>query len=385
MEPLVPAEVDLRGLPYMPLDVNRLRDSQLAISASGDEFRAAVLLWCASWNQVPAASLPADDATLAAYAGYGRDVKGWRKVKDGAMRGFVHCSDGRWYHPVVAEKALEAWRERLDYRDKKGNEAERLQRYRDEHRQIRDRLREYGITAPWNAKIEDLRATLQEHELKHSVDEPATRTGALQERNGKRCSTEPETHTGALPATAKKGREGKGREGIEELKALEGINTLLSKTRVFDVAGPEPESWQDPPTDQPDETDPVDDAGAGKAHRLPPCPHDRILDLFAVKLPELPQPRRSLWADSASARALAHRWRWVLTATHETGPRKGQRLATDADEAVAWFGRMFDYVRTCPLLMGERGTWQADLHWLVKPANFAKVLDGNYESREVAA
>lgn len=211
MEPLVPAEVDLRGLPYMPLDVNRLRDSQLAISASGDEFRAAVLLWCASWNQVPAASLPADDATLAAYAGYGRDVKGWRKVKDGAMRGFVHCSDGRWYHPVVAEKALEAWRERLDYRDKKGNEAERLQRYRDEHRQIRDRLREYGITAPWNAKIEDLRATLQEHELKHSVDEPATRTGALQERNGKRCSTEPETHTGALPATAKKGREGKGR------------------------------------------------------------------------------------------------------------------------------------------------------------------------------
>lgn len=50
-EPLVPQEVDLRGLTFMPLDVARLRDSDLAIEATGDEFRAAVLLWCASWDR----------------------------------------------------------------------------------------------------------------------------------------------------------------------------------------------------------------------------------------------------------------------------------------------------------------------------------------------
>jgi hypothetical protein len=189
--PLVPADVDLRGLPYMPLDVGRLRDSDLAISASGDEFRAAVLLWCASWNQVPAASLPDDDKILATYAGFGRDMKGWKKVKAGALRGFVRCDDGRLYHPVVAEKALEAWDERLEYRDKRDNEAERLRRHREEHQQLRTELRSYGVTAAWNEKIEALRERVQ------------------YERQ-QRGRTEPETRTGALPATAKKGREGKG-------------------------------------------------------------------------------------------------------------------------------------------------------------------------------
>lgn len=189
--PLVPVEVDLRGLSYMPLDVNRLRDSDLAIVASPEEFRAAVFLWCASWNQVPAASLPDDDKILAAYAGYGRDLKGWKKVKAGALRGFVHCDDGRLYHPVVAEKALEAWDERLEYRDKRDNEAERLRRHREEHQQLRTELRSYGVTAAWNEKIEALRERVQ------------------YERQ-QRGRTEPETRTGPLPATAKKGREGKG-------------------------------------------------------------------------------------------------------------------------------------------------------------------------------
>ena len=46
-DPLVPAEVDLRDFAFMPLHVVRLRDSGLTAKASGDEFRAAVLLWCA--------------------------------------------------------------------------------------------------------------------------------------------------------------------------------------------------------------------------------------------------------------------------------------------------------------------------------------------------
>jgi len=193
--PLVPSNVDLRGLPYMPLDVNRLRDSYLSISATGEEFRAAVLLWCASWNQVPAASLPDDDTALAAYAGFGRDLKGWKKARKGALHNFVKCSDDRLYHRVVAEKALEAWEERKDYRDKRENEAARLKHHREEHKALRDELRGYGITAPWNEKIESLRAMV---------------LNAQQQRT----NTETETRTGALPATANKGREEKGREGI---------------------------------------------------------------------------------------------------------------------------------------------------------------------------
>lgn len=117
--PLLAADVDLRDFAFMPLDVVRLRDSQLSVVSTGDEFRAAVLLWCVSWHQVPAGSLPDQDAMLALYAGFGRVIKEWRKVKDGALRGWVKCNDGRWYHPVVCEKAREAWESKTRHQEQR--------------------------------------------------------------------------------------------------------------------------------------------------------------------------------------------------------------------------------------------------------------------------
>lgn len=108
-EPMTPPECDLRGLPFMPLDVVRLGDSDLFALATGDEFKAAVALWCKAWLQVPAASLPDDPRILAHLSGAGTR---WAKVADMALRGWVKCSDGRLYHPVVAEKAREAWKHR---------------------------------------------------------------------------------------------------------------------------------------------------------------------------------------------------------------------------------------------------------------------------------
>lgn len=107
--PLTPAECDLRDFQYMELDVRRLRDSEFAAGATGEAFRAGVLLWCAAWHQVPAASLPDNDTELANLAGYGRVVKEWRKVREQALNGFVKCSDGRLYHAVIAEKAVAAF------------------------------------------------------------------------------------------------------------------------------------------------------------------------------------------------------------------------------------------------------------------------------------
>lgn len=113
LSPLTPADCDLRSFGFMPLDVARLRDSDLAALESPEACWAAVLLWGASWHQVPAASLPDDDRVLANLAGYGRVVRDWCKVKAGALRGWVKCSDGRLYHPVVAEKANQAWAGKL--------------------------------------------------------------------------------------------------------------------------------------------------------------------------------------------------------------------------------------------------------------------------------
>lgn len=113
-KPLTPPDCDLRGLTFMPLDVVRLLDSDLFALTTGDEFKAAVALWCKSWNQVPAASLPNDERILARLAGV--SVTEWRGLSEMALKGWVACDDGRLYHPVVAEKALEAWIERLKHR-----------------------------------------------------------------------------------------------------------------------------------------------------------------------------------------------------------------------------------------------------------------------------
>ena len=112
-DPLVPANVDLQDFRFMPLDVVRLRDSGMAAQASGEGFRAGVLLWCVAWHQVPAGSLPDDDLTLAGYAGFGRSVRDWRKHRHDALRGWVKCADGRLYHPVVCEKVREAHEQKL--------------------------------------------------------------------------------------------------------------------------------------------------------------------------------------------------------------------------------------------------------------------------------
>ena len=114
--PLTPPDCDLRDFRFMPLDVVRFTHSDLVSTADPEVVVAAIRLWAASWHQVPAASLTDDDRTLSQLAGYGRAVAAWLAVKAEALRGFIKCSDGRLYHPVVAEKAREAFRGKLQQR-----------------------------------------------------------------------------------------------------------------------------------------------------------------------------------------------------------------------------------------------------------------------------
>ena len=111
--PLTPADSDLSDFGFMPLDVGRFRRSDLVTQEDPEAIVAAVLLWGAAWHSKPAASLSNDNRSLAQAAGFGRAVEAFLAIKDGALKGFVECSDGRLYHPVVAEKAREAWEAKL--------------------------------------------------------------------------------------------------------------------------------------------------------------------------------------------------------------------------------------------------------------------------------
>lgn len=111
-DPLVPAHVDLRGYDFMPLYGEFLRRSGFNCRVTDAEFRAGLNLWWSSWWQLPASSLPNNDDELCKLADLGRDLRTWRKVKHGALSGFVLCSDNRLYHSFLSVIARETFAKR---------------------------------------------------------------------------------------------------------------------------------------------------------------------------------------------------------------------------------------------------------------------------------
>lgn len=98
--------------------------------------------------------------------------------------------------------------------------------------------------------------------------------------------------------------------------------------------------------------------------RRPPCPHERIIALYHEVLPELRQVRE--WNENRR-KLLGRRW--------AESPER---------QSLGWWREFFGYVRKSRFLMGlttGRGgrPFDCDLEWLVRPASFAKVIEGKYE------
>lgn len=119
--PLTPPECDVRGMDWMPLYGHRLFGSEFWAKATDAGFRAAFKLWWTAFQQCPAASLPNDDAALCRLADMGRDIRGWKRIREEALHGFILCSDGRLYHRMLAGVALGAWDRRVRERQRKAN------------------------------------------------------------------------------------------------------------------------------------------------------------------------------------------------------------------------------------------------------------------------
>src|SRR5262245_33356791 len=124
--PLVSVEVDLTDFKFMPLEVARLRRSKAWFICKRRPELAFYMfnLWTASWHERPAGSLEDDDDVLADAAMC--PPERWPAVKAEAMRGWTKCSDGRFYHPVVAEKVADAWHSRIVKRWQ--NECDRIRK-----------------------------------------------------------------------------------------------------------------------------------------------------------------------------------------------------------------------------------------------------------------
>jgi hypothetical protein len=96
------------------------------------------------------------------------------------------------------------------------------------------------------------------------------------------------------------------------------------------------------------------------------CPQEGIIALYGKMLPMLPQP--DMWGEPRRKKLKAAiKARWREQKEYQT---------------LFWWRNFFQSVRASPFLLGEndRG-WQADLEWLMRPTNFAKVIDGKYRVR----
>lgn len=131
--PLTPAESDLRDFPWMSLDVTRIFNSSFNSRASRNPLAWMIghKLWYRSWQQVPAASLPDEDDELCYLAELGFDRVSWDSVREIALHGWIKCSDGRLYHPVVAEFARGAWGRKLQKRY--NTECARIKKHNQRH------------------------------------------------------------------------------------------------------------------------------------------------------------------------------------------------------------------------------------------------------------
>lgn len=160
--PLTPKNCDLRDFEFMSLDVRRLLRSDTWLEAASDPRlgHASMTLWAECWHQVPAGSLPDNDRVLARLAMC--DPAEWERIRDRALSGWIKCDDGRLYHPVVAEKAVQAFERKGEFREANLNRSERQKRWRDRSRDICAQLRSFGITPPGGAKLATLEGMLEE-------------------------------------------------------------------------------------------------------------------------------------------------------------------------------------------------------------------------------
>lgn len=212
-DPPVPADADLSDFKFMPLEVARLRRSKAwLICKRRPELAFYMLnLWTASWHERPAGSLEDDDDVLADAAMC--PPERWGKVRGDAMRGWVKCSDGRLYHPVVAEKVSDSYHTKVVARWSK--ECDRIRK--ENHRRKESDLP--ALDFPPRPERNDT-----------GIPSPIRKTSA-----GSPPECEPPS-AGIPSENALKGREGKGTEGkgdSSEANASGGKPPPTGKDLIF--------------------------------------------------------------------------------------------------------------------------------------------------------
>jgi hypothetical protein len=106
---------------------------------------------------------------------------------------------------------------------------------------------------------------------------------------------------------------------------------------------------------------------------LPNCDHEKVIALYHQHLPTL--RRVEVWNETRKG-YLRQRWREVA---EELAKQKDIQVS----DILAWFTEFFVHIGTSKFLTGRVNSkdgrpFLADLEWILKPSNFAKIVEGKY-------
>ena len=106
----------------------------------------------------------------------------------------------------------------------------------------------------------------------------------------------------------------------------------------------------------------------GKPKSVPSAPIQEIVELYNTILPELPQ---TIVVNDSRKRAIAARWREVVTADK-----------LDRQGGLDFFKWYFEMVKTSKFLTGKSKDWKADMDFLFNPSKFPRIIEGTYHKEQ---
>jgi hypothetical protein len=106
---------------------------------------------------------------------------------------------------------------------------------------------------------------------------------------------------------------------------------------------------------------------------LPNCDHEKVIALYHQHLPTL--RRVEVWNETRKG-YLRQRWR-------EVAEELSRQKEVQVSDILDWFTEFFVHIGTSKFLTGRVNSkdgrpFLADLEWILKPSNFAKIVEGKY-------
>jgi uncharacterized protein YdaU (DUF1376 family) len=109
------------------------------------------------------------------------------------------------------------------------------------------------------------------------------------------------------------------------------------------------------------------------AKKLPDCEHKGVIELYHQWLPTL--RKVEVW-NATRQGYLRQRWR-------EVAEELAQDKQIETAHVLNWWGEFFQHIGKSKFLTGKVNSkdgraFTADLEWILKPSNFAKIVEGKY-------